>query len=77
MKTSLKLFRTFKSETALRAVQLTGGAIVIGLIFWRLQFSTDAICCGDFDGYYHIKWSRMLWEAIRAKHFRLCLPGFR
>ena len=69
MKTSLKLFRTFTSETALRAVHLTGGAIVIGVIFWILQFSTDAICCGDFDGYYHIKWSRMLWEAIRAKHF--------
>lgn len=69
MKTSLKLFRTFKSDTALRAVQLGGGAILIGLIFWRLQFATDAICCGDFDGYYHIKWSRMLWEAMRARHF--------
>ena len=34
-----------------------------------LQFSTDAICCGDFDGYYHIKWSRMLWESMRAKAF--------
>jgi hypothetical protein len=69
MKTSLRFFRTFKSESALRAVQLGVGAILIGLIFWRLQFSTDAICCGDFDGYYHIKWSRMLWEAMRARHF--------
>ena len=69
MKTSLRFFRTFKSETALRALQLGGGAILIVLIFWRLQFSTDAICCGDFDGYYHIKWSRTLWEAMRARHF--------
>ena len=44
-------------------------ALAIGLLFWRLQFSTQAICCGDFDGYYHIKWARLLWENLRAKHF--------
>lgn len=53
----------------MRAVQLCAGAIAIGLIFWQLQFSTQAICCGDFDGYYHIKWSRMLWESIRQRSF--------
>ncbi len=35
----------------------------------ELQFSTSAICCGDFDGYYHIKWSRLLWESLRARSF--------
>lgn len=53
----------------MRRVQLVAGAIVICLIFWKLQFSTEAICCGDFDGYYHVKWSRMLWEAIRSSSF--------
>lgn len=69
MKTSAHLSRIFKSESALRAVQLCAGAIAIGLIFWQLQFSTSAICCGDFDGYYHIKWSRMLWESLRNRSF--------
>lgn len=69
MKISPKLANALKSETATRGVQLGAGAIIIGLIFWRLQFSTDAICCGDFDGYYHIKWSRMLWEGLRNRSF--------
>jgi hypothetical protein len=30
-----------------------------------LQFSTDAICCGDWDGYYHIRWSALLWDNLR------------
>ena len=53
----------------MRAVELCAGAVAIGLIFWKLQFSTQAICCGDFDGYYHIKWSRMLWESMRHRTF--------
>src|ERR1700730_13712202 len=69
MKTSSNLRTILKSESAMRAVLLATAAIVIGLIFWRLQFSTNAICCGDFDGYYHIKWSRMLWEAMRNHSF--------
>ncbi|MGH9966674.1 MAG: hypothetical protein ACREBG_02410 [Pyrinomonadaceae bacterium] len=69
MKTSPKLALILKSETAMRGVQLVAGAVAISLIFWRLQFSTDAICCGDFDGYYHIKWSRMLWEGLRSGNF--------
>jgi hypothetical protein len=36
-----------------------------------VQFSVSAIC-GDFDGYYHIKWSRLLWENLRHGH----LPAF-
>jgi hypothetical protein len=53
----------------MRGIHLCAGAIVIGLIFWKLQFSTQAICCGDFDGYYHIKWSRLLWESVRNRSF--------
>ena len=69
MKTSPHLPEVLKSEFALRAVQLCAGAIAIGLVFWKLQFSTSAICCGDFDGYYHIKWSRLLWESLRNHTF--------
>lgn len=69
MKTSLKLSAIIQSRSVLRALQLCAGAIAIALIFWRLQFSTNAICCGDFDGYYHIKWSQMLWQSLRAHHF--------
>ncbi|MEP6569065.1 MAG: hypothetical protein ABJC10_04760 [Acidobacteriota bacterium] len=50
-------------------MELGAAAIAIGLIFWKLQFSTSAICCGDFDGYYHIKWSRMLWDSLRNHTF--------
>jgi hypothetical protein len=67
MKTPLR--NILQSESALRTVQLCAGAIAIGLIFWKLQYSTAAVCCGDFDGYYHIKWSRMLWESLRHGGF--------
>ena len=60
---------SFLSESALRLIQFILGAIVIGFVFWLLQFSTFAICCGDFDGYYHIKWTRVLWESIKSKTF--------
>jgi hypothetical protein len=62
-------FSRFQSESALRTLQLIVGAIAIGVIFWQLQFSTSAICCGDFDGYYHIKWTRSLWESMKSKAF--------
>jgi hypothetical protein len=38
-------------------------------LFWLLQFSTNSICCGDFDGYYHTKWSRTLWEGMKSRQF--------
>src|SRR6266478_8058935 len=69
MKTSPKLASLLQSETAMRGIQIGAGVIVIGFIFWKLQFSTQAICCGDFDGYYHIKWSRMLLESLRHGNF--------
>jgi hypothetical protein len=64
-----------KSEAAVRMTDLLVGAIAIGVVFWWLQFrSTSAICCGDFDGYYHIRWARLLWENMRAGHFPPAFP---
>jgi len=64
MKPSVTLSR-LKSETSIRILQFLVGVAAIGLIFWQLQFSTTSICCGDFDGYYHIKWTRVLWESLK------------
>lgn len=69
MKASQKFFQIFQSDTTIRALELVAAAAVIVLVFWNLQFQTTAICCGDFDGYYHIKWSRMLWDSIRSQNF--------
>jgi hypothetical protein len=63
----------FGSDAALHAALLVFGAAVIALIFRKLQYSTQSVCCGDFDGYYHIRWSRLLWEGMRDGHFP---PGF-
>jgi hypothetical protein len=52
-----------------RIVYLFVGALVIGLAIGYLQFSTRAICCGDFDGYYHTRWSQLLLEGARHGHF--------
>lgn len=59
----------FASASVRRAAYFASGALAIGFVFWWLQFSTDAICCGDFDGYYHIGWSQQLRQAIRTGHF--------
>jgi hypothetical protein len=59
----------FGSETAIQVAFLVLGAIAITLIFRKLQYSTQAICCGDYDGYYHIRWSRLLWEGMREGQF--------
>ncbi len=48
------------------------GALAITTAVSWLQFSVSNVCCGDFDGYYHIKWSRILWEGLRHGH----LPAF-
>jgi hypothetical protein len=52
-----------------RTALLVVGALLIGAVFWYLQFSTASLCCGDFDAYYHFRWSRMLWEGMRTGHF--------
>ena len=59
-----------KSEAAVRFSELAVGGVAIVILFRQLQYSTSAICCGDFDGYYHMKWARLLWENFKAKHFR-------
>ena len=53
------------SEAAIRWVYLFFGFCAIVLVMTLLQFSTPAICCGDWDGYYHIRWSAVLWESFR------------
>src|ERR1044071_4293190 len=69
MKTSTHLPEFLRSESTIRIVELTMAAVVITLVFRHLQFSTSAICCGDYDGYYHIKWTRLLWESLRNHSF--------
>jgi hypothetical protein len=59
-----------------RAVLYVAGALLVGAVFWYLQFSTASVCCGDFDAYYHFRWSRMLWERISAGDFRHFPPAF-
>ena len=51
-----------ETEAATRVVYLVFGFIAIVMVLSFLQFRTDAICCGDWDGYYHIRWSQLLWE---------------
>ncbi len=69
MTTSSGKLSRLQSEQSIRIIQLLIGAIAIGIIFWKLQWSTSAICCGDFDGYYHIKWTRTLWESMKSGRF--------
>jgi hypothetical protein len=69
MTTPSGILPKFGSETYFRILELVVGAVAIGFVFWWLQFSTSAICCGDFDGYYHIQWSRTLWEGIKSRTF--------
>src|SRR5215472_4103533 len=52
----------------LRSLQLATAYLVCAGLFAWLQWGTQGVCCGDFDGYYHIKWSRLLWEGLRTGH---------
>jgi hypothetical protein len=69
MTTRPGILTKLRSESTIRIIQFLLGAIAIAFVFWGLQFSTSAICCGDFDGYYHVKWTRTMWESIRAGKF--------
>ncbi len=51
-----------ETEQAVRVIYLIFGFAAIAMVMIFLQTRTDAICCGDWDGYYHIKWSQLLWE---------------
>src|SRR5438552_6384234 len=61
--------KLFTPARYLRPAQMAIGVVLTGFVFWWLQFSTPSICCGDFDGYYHIKWSQLLWNGLRNGHF--------
>jgi len=74
MTTSSRILSRFQSESTIRIIQFVIGAIAIGLVFAQLQFSTSAICCGDFDGYYHIKWARELWASMKSHSFPPAFP---
>ena len=46
-----------ETDQAMRKIYLGFGFFAILILLIWIQFSTDAICCGDWDGYYHIRWS--------------------
>jgi hypothetical protein len=62
------------TEEASRVIYLIFGFLAILMVMTFLQTRTDAICCGDWDGYYHIKWSSLLWENFKHGHW---LPTFQ
>ncbi len=53
-----------ETEQAVRVIYLVFGFCAIAMVMTFLQTRTGAICCGDWDGYYHIKWSSLLWESL-------------
>jgi len=55
-----------ETDEATRFVYLMFGLVAIVMVMSFLQFRTAAICCGDWDGYYHIKWSQLLWESLSS-----------
>jgi len=64
----------FGTEDAVRWVYLVFGFFAIFMLMTLLQFSTNAVCCGDWDGYYHIRWSAELWQSFKAGNW---LPEFK
>ena len=54
-----------ETDNAVRMIYLIFGLIAIFMVMTFLQTRTQAICCGDWDGYYHIKWSSLLWENFK------------
>jgi hypothetical protein len=71
--TTLTWREYFETEDAVRVIYLVFGFFAILLVVILLQFQTKAICCGDWDGYYHIRWSSLLWENFKHGHW---LPSF-
>jgi hypothetical protein len=64
----------FGSDDAIRVVFLLFGLAVIIILMSKLQFATSAVCCGDWDGYYHIRVSQLLWENFSQGKW---LPEFK
>jgi len=63
-----------ETDAATRFVYLVFAGAAIVMVMSFLQFRTSAICCGDWDGYYHIKWSLLLWESLSSGNG---LPAFQ
>ena len=53
-----------ETDEATRVVYLVFAFIAIVMVMSFTQFQTKAICCGDWDGYYHIKTSMLMWESF-------------
>ena len=51
-----------RDRGGVRVIYLIFGLIAILMVMIYLQSRTDAICCGDWDGYYHIKWLSLVGE---------------
>ena len=62
-----------ETENAVRMIYLIFGFLAILMVMSFLQTRTEAICCGDWDGYYHIKWSWLLWQNFSSFKW---LPSF-
>lgn len=62
------------TDEAVRWVYLLFGFCAVLMLMVITQFQTDAICCGDWDGYYHIRWSQLLWENFSQLKW---LPEFK
>ena len=62
---SLNWSEALETDRAVRIIYLVFGFLAILMVMSFLQSRTDAICCGDWDGYYHIKWSMLIWENIK------------
>lgn len=62
-----------ETEDATRMVYLIFAFLAIAMVIGFLQTRTSAICCGDWDGYYHIRWSQLLWESLSSGNW---LPTF-
>ena len=60
------------SGTGARLVHLVVGGVAAGVVFFYLQFSSAAIL--DVDGYYHVRWSQLLWEGMRRGVFPPAFP---
>ncbi|MBC7898634.1 MAG: hypothetical protein H7070_01155, partial [Saprospiraceae bacterium] len=53
-----------ETEDATRFVYLVFAFAAIVMVLSFTQFQTSAVCCGDWDGYYHIKTSMLMWENL-------------
>ena len=67
-RTAVELRAGVLRGAGLRSLQMFAALILIGAVMMRIEFAGPAIL--DNDGYYHIRWSKLLRES--APH----LPKF-